>query len=72
MALRSKNVTNKVNYDAFCERLGTYIMNQFKSGQHIVEITNNPEVDIATEFINDNKPEELIYEEMEIIDQCRY
>ena len=26
LGLRSENVTKKVNYDLFCEKLGTYIM----------------------------------------------
>ena len=62
LALHSKNVTKKVNYDAFCGILGTYIMNKFKNGENIVEVTKNPEVDIITESANDNKPAELIDE----------
>ena len=30
LALRSENLTHKVNYDIFCEKLGVYIMNEFK------------------------------------------
>ena len=30
LALRSENMTNKVTYDKFCEKLKVYIMNNFK------------------------------------------
>ena len=39
LALRSENMTNKVNYDIFCEKLGVYIMNEFKGGENVVEVT---------------------------------
>ena len=39
LALRSENVTRKVNYDIFCEKLGVYIMNEFKGGENVVEVT---------------------------------
>ena len=39
LALRSENMTKKVNYDIFCEKLGVYIMNEFKGGENVVEVT---------------------------------
>ena len=33
LALRNENVTKKVNYDVFCEKLGVHIMNEFKGGE---------------------------------------
>ena len=30
LALRSENITKKVNYDVFCEKLATYVMNELK------------------------------------------
>ena len=32
LALRSENMTKKVNYDQFCEKLYIFIMNVFKNG----------------------------------------
>ena len=48
LALRSENMTNKVNYDIFCEKLGIYIMNDFKGGENVVEVTKNQETDIIS------------------------
>ena len=59
LALRSENMTNKVNYDIFCEKLGVYIMNEFKGGENVVEVTKNYAVDIISSFDTNNKPVEL-------------
>ena len=61
--LWSENMTNKVNYDSFCEKLNIFIMNEFKGGENVVEVTQNPSIDIISFFENDNKPEELTEEE---------
>ena len=37
LALRSENMTHKVNYDIFCEKLGIFIMNEFKGGENVIE-----------------------------------
>ena len=63
LALRSENMTNKVNYNSFCEKLKIFIMNEFKGGKNVVEVTQNPSIDIISFFENDNKPEELTEEE---------
>ena len=57
LGLRSENVTNKVNYDSFCEKLGIYVMNELKEGDAIVEVTKNPKADIVSTFKADNKPD---------------
>ena len=38
-ALRSENMIKKVDYNKFCEKLHTYIMNEFKNVDAIVEVT---------------------------------
>ena len=42
LALRSENMLKKVNYDIFCEKLGVYMMNEFKGGENVVEVTKKP------------------------------
>ena len=59
LALRSENVTKKVNYDAFCEKLGIYVMNDLKNGDAIVEVTRTPNADIMADFAAFNKPKDL-------------
>ena len=59
LALRSENMTNKVNYDIFCEKLGVYIMNEFKGGENVVEVTKNYAIDIISSFETNNKTVEL-------------
>ena len=63
LALRSENMTNKVNYDIFCEKLGVYIMNDFKGGENVVEVTKNHAIDIISSFETNNKPIKLTAEE---------
>ena len=65
LALRSENITLKTNYDRFLEKLGTYIVNELKDGDSIVEITKNPKVKIIENFVQNNKPTELSDEEKE-------
>ena len=65
LALRSENMTNKVTYDKFCEKLKVYIMNDFKGGENVVEVTKNPSVDIVSYFEANNKPINLTKEEKE-------
>ena len=62
LALWSENMTNKVNYDSFCEKLKIFIMNEFKGGENVVEVIQNPSIDVISFFENDNKPEELTEE----------
>ena len=52
-------MTKKVNYDQFCEKLYTYIMNTFKNGDSVVEVTKNPSANITEDFKTENKPNEL-------------
>ena len=63
LALRSENMTKKVNYDIFCEKFGVYIMNDFKGGENVVEVTKNQTIDIISSFEKENKPVELTDEE---------
>ena len=59
LALRNENVTKKVNYDRFLEKLGIYIVNELKVGDHIIEVTKNPKLKIIEGFMASNKPTEL-------------
>ena len=59
LALRSENVTKKVNYDIFCEKLYIYVMNELKDGNVIVQVVKNPETNIIDGFEKNNKPKEL-------------
>ena len=63
MSLRSENMTKKVNYDQFCEKLATFIMNVFKNGDCVVEVSRNPSANIIENFKKLSKPEELTDEE---------
>ena len=40
-----------------------YVMNEFKSGENVVEVTRNQTTDIISLFVKDNKPIELNEEE---------
>ena len=65
LGLRSENVTRKITYDAFLEKLGIYIMTELKGGENIVEITKEPSSDIIGDFTATYKPVELTDEEKE-------
>ena len=56
LALRSENMTKKVNYDQFCEKLSIFIMNVFKNGDCVVEVTRNPSANIIKNFKKLHKP----------------
>ena len=59
LALRNENLTKKVNYDHFLEKLAIYIINELKNGDSIIEITKNPNATIIEDFQKDDKPKEL-------------
>ena len=63
LGLRSENVTKKINYDLFCEKLGTYIMTEFKNGDAVFQITKEHSADVLAIFITNNKPNGLTDEE---------
>ena len=63
LALRSENMTKKVNFDVFCEKLGVYVMNEFKGGENVVEITKRQTIDIVSSFEKESKPVQLTEEE---------
>ena len=63
LGLRSENMTKKVNYDIFCEKLGVYIMNELKGGENVVGVTKDQTIDIISSFQKENKPIELTTEE---------
>ena len=67
LALRSENLTNKFSYDIFCEQLRIYIMNEFKGGENVVEVTKDHSIDIISDFVSNNKPEELTDEEKNLL-----
>ena len=58
-------MNKKVNYDQFCEKLHTYIVNNLKNGDAIVGVTTNPSATIIEDFIANHKPKELSDEEKE-------
>lgn len=59
LALRSENVTKKINYDMFCEKLDTYIMNEFKNGDALFDVTIDHNFNVINFFEKHNKPVEL-------------
>ena len=59
LALRSENIVKKVNYDSFCDKLGVYIMREFKNGENVVEVTKNPSEDVVNIFEAVYRPTEL-------------
>ena len=59
LALRSENITKKVNYDRFLEKLAIYVVNELKNGDSIIEVTRNPNATIIEDFEKENKPTEL-------------
>ena len=63
LTLRSENMTKKVSYDIFCEKLRIYVMNEFKNGEHIVEVTRDPSVDVLKSHNDKFKPKELTAKE---------
>ena len=66
LGLRTKNVTKKVSYDLFCKKMGTYIMNKFKNGDAVVEVTKDHTFDVIGNFERENKPSELTVEEKRV------
>ena len=60
LALCSKNMIKKVNYDKFYEKLHTHIMNEYKNSDAIVEVSTNHSADITGDFENNNKSIELM------------
>ena len=65
LTLHSENMTKKVNYDQFCEKLYIFIMNVFKNGDSVVEVTRNPSANIVEDFKTLHKPNKLTDEEKE-------
>ena len=56
-------MTKKVNYGQFCKKAHTCVMNEFKNGDSVVEITKNPSTYVIVNFKTLYKPEELTDEE---------
>ena len=63
LALRSENITNKVKYELFYEKLETFIKSEFENGENIFEVIKDPSIDALQEFKINNKPEEATEEE---------
>ena len=63
LGLRSENITKKITYDAFLEKLGIYIMTELKNGENVIEVTKNPDTKIIADFEATYKPKELTNEE---------
>ena len=66
LGLRSENVTKKITYDLFCEKLGTYIMTEFKNGDDIFQVTKIHDADVTEFFKAKNKPNSLTEEKNKI------
>ena len=62
LALRSESIVTKINYDCFYEKLGVYIMNEFKNRKNVVEVTKTPPEDVIKNFEANSKPTELTNE----------
>ena len=63
LALQNENVDKKANFSVFCERIGTYIMKEYKNGEDVVAVTKDITVDIVDMFKKKKKPENLTAEE---------
>ena len=63
LALHSENVTKQINYDIFCKKLGTCLMNEIKNGDDVFEITIYHNFDVIDAFEKENKPVELTDDE---------
>ena len=63
LGLRSEIITKKITYDAFLEKIGIYIMAEFKGGEIVVEIMKNLNSDSIGKFEAAYKPIELTGEE---------
>ena len=63
LALRSENIVKKMNYDSFCEKIGVYIMKEFKNRENFNEVTKNPLEDVIKNLEANSKPIELTNEE---------
>ena len=50
LALQNENVDKKANFSVFCERIGTYIMKEYKNGEDVVAVTKDITVDIVDMF----------------------
>ena len=61
--LCSKNVTKKITFDVFCEKISIYIMPEFNNGENDIEVLQHPDTKIVKDFQNNNKPKELTEEE---------
>ena len=59
LALRSENTTKKVPFDVFLEKLETYIMNEMKQGEHLVDIAKDPKNDVVAFFESTYKPADI-------------
>ena len=56
LGLRSENVTRKIPFDVFLEKMETYIMNEMRQGEHLVDITKGHNVDVVATFESTQKP----------------
>lgn len=63
LGLRSENVTEKVAFDVFCEKVSIYVMTEFKNGENVVEVLKDHDTKVIDDFQKGNKPEELTEEE---------
>ena len=48
--LHSENVTVKINYDLFFEKLGTHVMKELNNGDTIFQITKEHDADVTQFF----------------------
>ena len=67
LALRSKNITTKASYDIFCEKLETFIMNEFENEDDIFEVIKDLSIGAIEDFKLNNKPDEATEDEKKLL-----
>ena len=63
LALRNEIIVKHLNYNYFCEKLGIYIMKEFKNRENVIEVTKNSLEDVIKNFKADLNPIELTNKE---------
>ena len=63
LGLRTEKVDKKVTFEAFCEKLDTYIMRGVKNGEDVVLVTRGKNIDPLVVFNNENILDKLTTEE---------
>ena len=56
-------MTKKVSYDICCDRMGIYIITEFKNGENLIEVTKHPDTKVVSDFQTDHYHHKLNAEE---------